>query len=490
MGERDQVVGVRKTSLMLIQVASALMTLVAGTGCFSTHLNGSIGVSGVYNYSPSVIQSGNVIQLWWCAEAQNPADPSQNSDTIQYESINTVTKATQGPMTVLAESPGQWDSAYTCNPKVIEGSFVNPLGDGQTFGYALYYVGLGDSGNNNIGVAFSNDGIHWKKYPTPVIYSSSPANYGVGQPALYNTDKKSAIRMFYEDSNPVNHHTAAISSDGVHFTIQGIITTAGLDPNYPNPSWGDVAYDAVAGNWYAIFNEGFRDPSTTGGITERGQFGVELYRIPEAALMDGSTPWQQLHTFDTNATGFEANFIAAIAHDPYGNVNVGNYPTILMYLSLAFPQPSWDASPAQAAESATPPNWVIGPEHWAPGAPMLPFYQYFNQKIHEATTGWVDLSGGFEQQALLGHLYESPQQGASLAFYGCKRGATNYFVSLDSGCEGARMLGTNGYAFAQPVAGHKLILVYRCSTSTDHFVSQDPSCGGQTTDEPLGYILP
>ena len=39
----------------------------------------------------------------------------------------------------------------------------------------------------------------------------------------------------------------------------------------------------------------------------------------------------------------------------------------------------------------------------------------------------------FSLQSTLGHLYESPQQGATVAFYGCKSGETDYFVSLDLG---------------------------------------------------------
>jgi hypothetical protein len=482
-----QVIGFQDLISKMVPAAAAILALLAGIGC-SSRPDGIIGVSGVYNYSPSVIESGKIMQFWWCAESPNPAKSSQNSDTIQYESINTVTKATQGPMTVLAETPGAWDEIFTCNPRVIEGIFVNPLGDGQTYTYALYYVGLGNAPTNNIGVAFSNDGIHWNKYPQPVISADSDSGYGVGQPVLFNVDHKSNLRMFYEDSNPVEHHIAATSTDGVHFTVQGPITEVGLDPNYPNPIWGDMAYDPNVGDWYALFNEGLRNPATTGGITERGQFGIGLYRIPDAALMSGSTAWQQLHTFDTNATGFESNFIGAIAHDPYGNVNVGGYPTILIYLSVSYPQPSWNASPLDAAKSGQPPNWAIAPESWAPNNPLLPLSVYQNSKVDEVTTGWVDPSGGFQDLQLLGHLYESPQQGASVALYGCKGGSTSYFVSLDSACEGARILGVNGYAFSKPVAGQNLVAAYRCRDGADYFVSQDPKCGGQTTDEFLGYV--
>jgi hypothetical protein len=90
----------------------------------------------------------------------------------------------------------------------------------------------------------------------------------------------------------------------------------------------------------------------------------------------------------------------------------------------------------------------------------------------------------------LGHLYESPQQGATVPFYGCKSGSTDYFVSVDISCGGARILGTNGYGYAKPVAGMNLVALYRCSTAVDHFVSKDPLCEGHTAGLLLGYALP
>ena len=167
------------------------------------------------------------------------------SDAIEYESINLTNNSRSVPVPVLGETQYAWDSVYTCNPKVIGGSFANPLGDGKTYSYALYYVGTDSlqGQNNSIGVAFSNDGSHWKKYPKPIISPESEGTYGIGQPAVYNSDHKAAIRMFYEDSNISTHHVEATSSDGVHFTTVGTLTTNGLDPNNPQPTWGDMAFD-------------------------------------------------------------------------------------------------------------------------------------------------------------------------------------------------------------------------------------------------------
>jgi hypothetical protein len=475
---------------------AAMILLITGTmlaivGCSDSGPKGAIGDAGVYNYSPSVIETGNIRQFWWCGQATNPSNPSQHTDTIRYESVNLVTGATVGPMTVLAETPNTWDSVFTCNPKVIGGTFNNPLGDGQTYTYALYYVATNDGETNNIGVAFSNDGITWKKYPQPVIRTTSPTGYGVGQPALYNTDQKSAITMFYEDSIPTTHHVAATSTDGVHFTVQGTLTANGLDPDYAEPGWGDMAYDASTGYWYAIFNRPFRDPSTTGGVTERGQLGVELYKIPKDALLTGTSPWQQLVIMDTNATGYESNFIAGFVRDPYGTINTASYPEVDFYTSVSYPPPSWNATPEEAGTSARIGTWILLPMKWSPTTDfLLPLTDYYNGTQHEVTSGLISPDGGFYEQQVFGHIYANPLHGATVPIYSCKGGQVDYFVSLDPACEGKRILGKDGYVYANPVSGLALIPIYRCSTGHDHFVSTSSGCGGQSMEEFLGYLAP
>jgi hypothetical protein len=447
------------------------------------------GRAGIYDYSPSVIQSGNVEQIWWCGSAYNPTDRTQFSDTIEYESINLTTHARYGPVPVLAETQGAWDSVYTCNPKVVRGSFANPLGDGESFTYAMYYVATNSLAgtSNSIGVAFSNNGISWRKYPGPIISPQTQNNaYGVGQPAVFNKDQHQAIQIFYEYCCDNISHVEAISSDGVHFTTVGTLTTNGLVSG--GQTWGDMAYDPGSGDWYAGFDSALRSPATTGGLLERGYYGIQLYRIPDASLLTGSTPWELLTNIDTNLTGYEANFIPGFVRDMYGNL-IPN-PAIQLLPSVSAPPPTWNASPAAAAFAGNIPHWKISSFAWTPNPPPTPLNRYFNQTSHEVTTGWIDPNGGFSLQSTLGHLYQSPQKGATVAFYGCKSLSTDYFVSVDSACEGHRILGINGYGYARPVPGLNLVALYRCQTSTDHFVSTDPKCEGSSTQELLGYVLP
>jgi hypothetical protein len=474
---------------------AALCILFLGVGCeiyVDTPAGAFLGRAGRYDYSPSAIQFGNVQQFWWCGEAFNPDVSSQDTDTILYATYDLATKRMSVPKVVLAETPGAWDSAFTCNPKTIAGTFVNPLGDGVTYTYAIYYVATSSPAGiaNNIGVAFSKDGMTWKKYPQPVILTTTQGAYGVGQPAVYNSDGKSGVWVFYEDLNGItNSHYKATSTDGVHFTTQGQLTTNGLDMNLLDGTWGDMAYDSVAGYWYALYNIIRRDPSTTGNILELGEPGIALYRIPNASLLTGASPWELLKSFDTNLTGHESNFLGGFLRDVYGNLNIGAYPTLQIYTSMSNPAPSWDSAAIDAGKSADPQYWDIGSVQWVPGDQVIPFNQYQNPSIQESTTGWVDPAGGFTLTSVLGHLYAGPQQGATVPLYGCKSGTNSYSTSTDSTCAGSLLLGIDGYAFPNAQAGANLVPIYSCGSNPAHPLSTSASCAGGP-GQVLAYALP
>lgn len=480
--------------LVIVFAALSILPLTGcsdgGTAYLATPDGAVVGRGGYWNYSPSVIQTGDLQHFWWCGAGLNPEDPTQTSDTILYESVNTVTQAKSKPVIVLAETKGSWDALYTCNPRVIRGSFVDPLGNGETYTYEMFYVGTASIYGNAIGAAFSNDGIQWTKYPEPVIPATSYANYGVGQPGAYNVDGRSNVTLFYEDYTPVLHHVEATSTDGIHFTVQGTLTTNGLDPTHPNPDWGDIGYDPSTKYWYAAFDLPTRAPSTTGDFSERGQYGFELYRIPASSLLTGAEPWQMLKIVDTNLTGYEANFLPSLLHDQYGSIHVGSYPTLQLFVSTALPKPIWDASPESAGESADVYHWAIAVNSYEPSQHLLELKRYVNDKTYVVTTGWID-PVKFFPDTTLGHLYAVPQNGANQPFYGCKQDAVGYFVSLDQACDGQRILGNNGYGYAKKPAGITTIPLYGCtSTRYGKFLSRDAACKGNGEGKLFAYALP
>lgn len=439
------------------------------------------------------MQTGNHQQIWWCGMGRNPEKPSQDSDAILYVDIDTTTGRKTDPIVVLAETPGAWDSVFTCNPRVVRGSFVNPLGDGATYTYAMYYVATNvpQGTFNNIGVAFSNDGIQWSKYKDPVILSGPGSGYGVGQPVVYNVDSRSNLVLFYEDSTAGVEHLKTTTTDGVHFTVQGTLTRKGLEPNHPAPSWGDIGYDPVTKYWYAVFNLGVRDHATTGGKAEIGQYGIEMYRIPDASLLSGLTPWEMVTTFDTNGTGYEAIFLAGFLKDQYGNLNVGSYPKIQLFPSIANPKPGWNDAPKTLGKTGDIYQWDIGSVVWTPSDAQLTLTRYKNHASYNTTTGYLDPPAHFVADSTIGHLYQGLKGGATIPFFSCKSGAKDFFVSLDQNCDGSYIVGLEGYGYARPPAGQRTVAVYSClSARQGHFVSGDSQCEGAGAGTLLGYALP
>lgn len=469
----------RKLTAVLVTASLCVVSLVS-QGHASTNLGGQfLGQSGYYNYSPegSWDSSTNIESYTWCG------DYSQRlGDQILQERINTYTGAVVTPeSSAVVEGPaGTWDDDLVCNPSnEIKGNF-SPFGDGVIYSYAMYFVGCRATGANQIGAAFSKDGVTWKQYANPVVPYSGPG-YGAGQPSVMI--QNGIVTLMYEQTSAdgtSTDHWMATSVDGVNFLNAQKITYAGVNMAATSEgTWGAMAYSPSTGLYYALFNETFRDPATTGGVAERGQPGVILYSTPDP--INGS--WTEKNTIDTNLTGAEANFIGGFHRNPDGTLPSG---TIELFVSTSLPLPAWDATSTQAANSGAFNNWLIWWHNWTAGAPWRTFERYYSATAgrHEVTTGYV--AGVFAAEGSEGKIAEAPTGDANVPLYGCKAGTKDYFVSPQAGCEGQYKLGLDGYVYA--TAGTGRTAIYRCyAGSGDHFVSWDSKCEGQVTEGLLGY---
>lgn len=482
----------RKRARILTCALILLGALLAPAAASASTTVGSpvVGQPGNYDYSPSMMQSGGVQQFWWCTGP---------SDLIAYEEIG----LTPAPHVIVPETivlghgaAGAWDSLLTCNPHVVRGAFVDPLGDGVTYTYEMFYVAIATGTGNSIGAAFSNDGQSWHKYPTPVIPDDEASQYyGVGQVSAYNAagSAGSDITMVYEDTGTATKHVEAHSSDGVHFTTVGTLSTAGLPSGQKN-NLDNVAYDPGSGLWYGLYDEfPARPTSSTGGVLERGQPGETLYSSTD--LLAGT--WTQLDTVDTATTGYEANFIGTLLQDPYGNL-LFNGGSVEMYVSTSIPRPAASATPAQAAQSGAGTQWDVAWSLWTPGSPLRQLVRYYSGSSnspylgrHEVTSGYHDPNAFTAEPTVLGSVYEAPAGAATEALYSCKQGSEEWFVSHDPACEGQLTEGLIGYVYPTAPAGISSIALYRCVVpgDGDHFVSPDPACEGQRTESLLGYSL-
>lgn len=339
-----------------------------------TNGSGSFTYNGVlfthapsYNYGPSIIQSGNTRQYWWCGGGVNPAT-GVATDVIFYRSYDISSGQYSPVQLVLSPSagPNVWDEAYTCDPSVIEGQFVNP-GNGQTYTYAMYYTGTDrgpngidagtslDGTNNRIGLAYSQDGVNWTKYAqNPVIFPQTyPTNtYGAGQPASYNGDGKAGIRIFHTDTSTSVGTRMWIrqTSDGIHFGNPTLITNQGMIPGQQQPGMAnsDFAFDYQTNTFYAAL-------ALPGRPGDRETYHIGLYSLDANDFLSGQGTWTQLGLIDTNLTGSYLNHSPGLVRDIYGNVTPF-LPNIEVVFSTGTNDPNtWNLSSATWSPNAPPP---------------------------------------------------------------------------------------------------------------------------------------
>lgn len=144
-----------------------------------------------YDYAPALMSESGSTKMWWCGNL-----PGVSGDQIlylenlapgeeaHYEQVDKRIKDVFGP----SGNKGKFDSEHTCDPSVIH------VG-GQ---YYMYYGGIDVLKKRQlklpnptaIGVAVSNDGIHWMRAneDVPILTvveatTSKHNTYGVGQPA-------------------------------------------------------------------------------------------------------------------------------------------------------------------------------------------------------------------------------------------------------------------------------------------------------------------
>jgi hypothetical protein len=276
------------------------------------------GANGnLYNYVPSVIRNDNGIeQMWWCG-GPNP------SDSIWYRAIDVGTQQVITQPTNVSWSHHSWASTYVCDPSVVRGVFTNPLGDGVTYTYAMYFTGTNqaDGNNNRVGVAFSNDGMNWNEYPDPVYYQAS-ALYGTGQQSVMSADGKSAIWMWSINVQTANTEPTYLlhSDDGIHFTQIFAVSAAGIPGGFLMGA--DFAYDYNTQYVYAVANNP-NDPST-----------ITVYKMPWGSLSNGT--WQFVGSMGVNGhynpTGNPWNSGAGFLRDQYGN-NTHWLPVVQVYFA-------------------------------------------------------------------------------------------------------------------------------------------------------------
>jgi hypothetical protein len=184
---------------------------------------------------------------------RNAADPTSYHDSIQYQEYTTSGTMLVPVHTVLSNGASGWDSRFTCNATVIKAPLTY---NAVAYSYVMYYVGTAVVGgtDNQIGAAFSTDGQHWTKDPSPVVPFSDTGHgyYGIAQPSAYWDGTKVALSWEMADKN-LNSHWQATAADGITLTAARRISDNGLASLTPQymahanrvPSWGTAAADRL-----------------------------------------------------------------------------------------------------------------------------------------------------------------------------------------------------------------------------------------------------
>lgn len=277
-----------------------------------------------YDYVPSMIFDGDYQHFWWCG---GPAP----TDVIYYRSIHLPTAQWSPFYVALTPTPGAWDSAYTCDPSVVAGSFSF---QGTTYQYAMYYTGTDrlDGMNGGVGVAFSNDKINWVKYPFSIARSSPPTSfYGFGEQAVLSANGGSALWLWVlQKLGETQHYHLYYSPDGLHLQYQCQITENGVDGNFITEA--DFVYDYNTGTVYML----------TDRINDTAS--IDVYTIPWGSQCNET--WVKFGTINRTVTGQNTNHGGGFLRDRFGS-NTPWLPTVEVYFgagaSFQEPSPStWD----------------------------------------------------------------------------------------------------------------------------------------------------
>ena len=202
-------------------------------------------VAWALNYSDTDPVWGNKYSGYY--SNQNPASLKMNSTyvlTAYFQQQNQWIRYSGNP--ILTATPGTWDQDYVWNPQV----FQYPNG---TFG--MVYLGCCNtaSGNNAIGLATSSDGVNWRKYSGGPILDAGTGTWDHDQmrtgTVLYDSSESKYL-MYYSARNSTGyfHIGLATSDDSIHWDKYG------SNPLLLGQALTVVKHGGVYMMWYFMFN--------------------------------------------------------------------------------------------------------------------------------------------------------------------------------------------------------------------------------------------
>lgn len=163
--------------------------------------------SGYDNYGiqqPKVIYDNGVYKMWYlglAAGSRSVVCYAESQDGLSWY------RPVQNPVMTYGNA-GCWDATAAVAGAVLK----------EDSSYKMYYVGWNNENSNwNIGLATSSDGIHWTKYPDPILQGTTGWEYQIVPSSILKID--GVYYLYYYGRNfPVAKIGLAVSFDGINFT--------------------------------------------------------------------------------------------------------------------------------------------------------------------------------------------------------------------------------------------------------------------------------
>lgn len=254
------------------------------------------GTQAPYNYAPSVLSENGTTKMWWCSQLPQTGPDGDDVLYARAPRIDGPYGANGAAATAALSGSGAngFDAKHTCDPSV--------LNVGGT--YYMYYTGsAGDREHGNaIGLATSEDGVHWQRHQQPVV-TPSMANtgtntYGAGQPSALYLD--GWFYLLYTDTSmgaagPNGAGQFVLRAKDPSFTesAEQLSDTGFQAMGMVSPGHERNLVDAFSADWmYSDVLDAFALAHETEHGTQVTFFDQNLNRQPyEPVLLKG--PWQE-----------------------------------------------------------------------------------------------------------------------------------------------------------------------------------------------------
>jgi predicted GH43/DUF377 family glycosyl hydrolase len=186
---------------------------------------------------------------------------------------------------VLSPDSASWEADYIA----ANGSVLH---DGERF---LYWYQAGERGRTRIGLAVSGDARQWGKHPEPVLDFGAPGSWdeaGLGDPYVIRCGVVFYLFYLGQNRHGLQRLGVARSEDGVHWQKSGsnpILDTGGPG-SFDELGLGEPAVFTAGGRFYMLYTgRNTREERRIGWA--HSDDGVDWNKNPSVPVLEGFSDW-------------------------------------------------------------------------------------------------------------------------------------------------------------------------------------------------------